>query len=279
MYKLTVQNEKGETMELTHNPRYSVTSISGLTPVPAQISTSTMGISDGEYYNSAKLTKRNIVIQIYPAHPIDENRVNLYRYFKSKYRIRLYFKNEVRSVYIDGYVETCEGDLFAKTQMIQVSVICPNPYFIGVDNSAGIKLQNQIPLFEFPFSAPSGGVSLSEFVKEDAVFVNNGDEPSGMTFVFTFTGNVSGIKIQDKYTGNVFCVNYKFCSYDILKICTVKGAKEITLRRKGEEFNLINYITRDSQWLQTNIGENWFVLSGERNYTLEVTWKELYQGV
>ena len=58
---------------------------------------------------------------------------------------------------------------------------------------------------------------------EDAVFVNNGDEPSGMTFVFTFTGNVSGIKIQDKYTGNVFCVNYKFCSYDILKMFAAIG--------------------------------------------------------
>lgn len=102
MFKFGVQNDKGEALELTDNPNYNVVKITGLTPAGCTINTAAVTGMDGEELNSIRINKRNITITIIPEYPIEENRNALYRYFPEKKKIRLFYENSTRSVYIDG---------------------------------------------------------------------------------------------------------------------------------------------------------------------------------
>ena len=126
MYTLKVENQKGEILDLTGSPSYDVLKIDGLNPPSASINFSTMANFDGSIYNSAQLGNRNIVLTIKVYNPVETNRINLYKYFQMKKKIRVYYENNTRSVYADGYVETFENDYFTINQTIQISILCPN---------------------------------------------------------------------------------------------------------------------------------------------------------
>ena len=123
MFKFSVQNDKGEALELTDNPNYNVVKITGLTPAGCTINTAAVTGMDGEELNSIRINKRNITITIIPEYPIEENRNLLYRYFPEKKKIRLFYENDTRSVYIDGYVESMEIDLFVIRETFQISIL------------------------------------------------------------------------------------------------------------------------------------------------------------
>ena len=104
MYKFTVENKYGEQMELTNNHRYTITEIDGLYPPDAVINTTKNANMDGSVFNSSSVSNRAITITLSINSPAEANRLLLYRYFKTKYPVRIYYKNGERDVYIDGYV-------------------------------------------------------------------------------------------------------------------------------------------------------------------------------
>ena len=101
MYKLKVENKYGEQMELTKNPRYTISSVDGLYPPESVINTTKVANMDGSVYNSSYVNDRQITITMAINGPAEENRLHLYKYFKTKYPVRLYYENDVRNVYID----------------------------------------------------------------------------------------------------------------------------------------------------------------------------------
>ncbi|MDE7094681.1 MAG: phage tail family protein, partial [Oscillospiraceae bacterium] len=129
MFTLKIENTRGEIFELTNNEQdYAIVGVSGLTRPDTTVNTSS-GVSDGEYYNSSKVGMRNIVIDILLRGDIETNRQRLYRIFPLKTACTVYFKNYNRDVKIKGYVEVLDGDLFVEQEQIQISIICPQPYF------------------------------------------------------------------------------------------------------------------------------------------------------
>lgn len=282
MYSLSVKNEQERILQLTNNQNYSVISITGLNPPTATINTSTMPNFDGATYNSARVNTRNIVITIIPEAPVESNRVALYKFFKTKHWCRLFYKNNQRDVYIDGYVETMEFDAFSQKQQIQISILCPRPYFVGIVDAKS-TLDRVVPLFELPVSIPSEGVELSKYCENEPLKVlNRGDVDAGMIFTFSFAGNTKKLTIRDKYTKQLFSVEYDFQPYDTLKIDTNRGNKSVTLLRNSQELNLINYMTVDSVWLQAGIGENELEVradQGIEKIEAAVEWMNLYEGV
>lgn len=131
MYEITIENRYGEKLCLTDTSDY-ITKATGLGPVNSNIVTTTVANYGGEQYVSSRKQKRNIVLTIYVRNQVEENRIKLYRYIRSHDWIRVYYKNGTRDVYIDGYVESAEVDLFTQTQTMQVSIICPQPNFIDI---------------------------------------------------------------------------------------------------------------------------------------------------
>lgn len=113
--------------------------ITGLDPVKASISTSEYGDTPGESLTQTHTPKRNIVLTLGPnpdwvTWNITQLRQYLYTFFIPERPTKLTFiSDELPTVEIEGYVESVEANLFSKDPEIQVSIICPQPYFSAAD--------------------------------------------------------------------------------------------------------------------------------------------------
>ena len=151
-FTLKIENTKGEIFELTHNTRdYVVADVQGLTRPPTTINTSACAGIDGSFFNSARMEQRNIVIDLILRGDIEGNRQRLYRIFPAKTPCTVYFKNRNRDVKIKGYVETLEGDIFAAREQMQISIICPKPFWQDME-TIYTELSSMVNRFRFPFS-------------------------------------------------------------------------------------------------------------------------------
>ena len=169
-------------MTLTEEKGFNVISVTGLTPAAAIINTDGMATGDGDIFNSSKVGKRNIVITMaYKSGvSVEQERIKLYQIFKTKQWVRIFYKNESRDVFIDGYVETFEGDLFQRGQMAAVSILCPDPFFKNVEDT-NTTFTAVIPMLEFPVEFPEEGIPFSELrVYDEKSVYNAGDTETGV---------------------------------------------------------------------------------------------------
>jgi Phage tail protein len=116
-----------------------ITNIDGLDPVKASVNTSPFGSVDGEAYTGSNVLSRNIVLTLHP-NPDWDNwtseilRKLLYSYFMPKRATRLVFYSDDQvPVEIFGIVESVEANPFSKDPEFQVSIICPDPYFVALE--------------------------------------------------------------------------------------------------------------------------------------------------
>jgi hypothetical protein len=124
----------------TQTDPIQIRKITGLEPVKANINTSPYGSMDGESFNGASVPKRNIVITVglnpdWNVWTPEALRRLLYSYFMPKQQVRLVFRSDddFPPVEIFGYTENVEPNIFSKDSEIQISVICPDPYFTSVE--------------------------------------------------------------------------------------------------------------------------------------------------
>ena len=136
--------ESAPTLPLSDNGReetdlIQIRDITGLDPVKAAINTSPFGSVDGVAFTGANVpTSRNIVLTLHPnpdwnTWSYESLRRLIYSYFMPKLLTRLLFRsNDMPPVEIYGYVEDVSVTQFAQDVEIQVSIICPDPYFTAV---------------------------------------------------------------------------------------------------------------------------------------------------
>jgi hypothetical protein len=133
MFTLKIKNNRGEIYELTHNRRqYSILDITGLTLPQCNVNMISSAGQDGGEYSSSHLNPRNIVITLALEGDIETNRQLLYTIFPPHSPVTVYYQTFNRDLYIDGYLESIDGSLFAQRETMQISIICPDPYFRGV---------------------------------------------------------------------------------------------------------------------------------------------------
>lgn len=285
MLRCWVETDNGQKLELTQNSEYEVINIEGLNPVGATINTYKIGVSDGEHYNSSYVNMRNIVFYIVPryhSNDIETNRLFLYRYFRPKHKVRLYFQHDSRDVFIDGYVETFETSLFSQLQQFQISVICPQPYFLDISTAQGdfTQIEN---FFEFPFAIEKEGIEFSRFGQIDDIYItNNGEVETGVIIKLYAFGSVNGIELYLNDTQYFKLGDLSLETGDILTINTNKGEKSVMLLRNGVEINCINYVAKGSTWFTLEIGENKIskiIQSGMESINIDVGYYIKYIGV
>lgn len=160
--KVLVTNYLSETLELElTSPEKSgvyVKSITGIGSGKANISTTELASDDGGIYNSARAETRNIVINLgmydtlidHPEWSIEDSRHLIYKYFPKKKFVTLTFITDRHSVFITGYVESNEDDIFSKEENANISIICPDPNFYSLDQEVN-WMGGIISRFEFPF--------------------------------------------------------------------------------------------------------------------------------
>lgn len=282
MYRLIVENMKGEKLELTNNPAYTIISIDGLYPSSATINTNTMSNMDGERFNSSRVNKKNIVIELVVESPAEENRIKLYQYIKTKQYIKLYYENEARKVYIEGRVESMPIQFFEMKQKVQISIICPSPFFRNVENTV-VNFSSVIDLFEFPFSIAEEGIPFSELkLGVEKSIVNNGDVEDGVIIELVATGLVLNPKIYNSGTYEHFFLNIEMQAGDKITINTRKGEKGVVLFKDGIETNIISKMAIGSSWFQLQPGNNAFIYEADEypeNLSCIFIQTNLFEGV
>lgn len=117
-----------------------IRNIEGLGPVDATVNTTPYGSMDGESYAGSGVLSRNIVLTLglnpdWNTWTMERLRRLLYRYFIPKQPTKLVFHSddEFPTVEITGIVESVDPTLFTKDVEIQVSIVCPDPYFRATD--------------------------------------------------------------------------------------------------------------------------------------------------
>ncbi len=282
MFRLWVENEKNEKAELTNSPFYESIAIDGLLPPKATFNSTSVAGKDGEIPNSAKVGIRDISITVKPAYPVEENRQRLYRYFKLKKEVKLYFKNENRDLLIAGKVEGFDGSLFEQKQTIIIDIRCFDPYFKDSKESA-VNMASVIDLFEFPFAIDKTGIEFSRLDKALTQSIYNaGDTDTGLIIELTASGEVINPTVYNVDTREYFGLNITMQYGDLIRINTNAFNKKVELVRYGETRNIINNILKGNKWFQITPGDNLFTYqceSGEEFLNFKFIYSNLYEGV
>ena len=285
MYTLKIKNTNGETFELSHDyDNYYITGVQGLTPPATNINTAKAGIIDGTFFNSASVEERNIVITLVLNGDIEANRQKLYRIFPRKTPCTIFFKNENRDVKIQGYVETIESDLFVKREQVQISIICPRPYFEDLAVICA-ELSKSLALFEFPFSIEvSEPIPISEITDYPLCeIVNSGDTECGCVIDIDVHAAIQGLKIMNMQTEQFFFLDTAFVNHDRIRINTNSGQMGVRMERGGSSYNILNTVGENSTWLRLVPGLNRFTYTIDDGDTGDVdisfTATLLYGGV
>lgn len=284
MFTLIVENQKGESLQLTQcESQYQIVSVAGLTPPKANLYTNIIANMQGAKFKSSRVETRNIVITLRLNGDVEGNRQNLYRFFISGGWCKVYYKNENRNVYIEGYVDTVDGDLFSISEQIQISIVCMNPYFKNL-----FDVYNDISKifagFIFPFSIDEQGVIFSGYdLYREAEIINSSDIECGMIITFRATAdNISNPTLFDVDTRESMVLNLTMNAGDEVIVNTNKGQKTVTKIVNGVRSNAINTFGIGSTWMQLKPGVNKFYYSANDSMqflNVEIKHNILYEGV
>ncbi len=212
--KVVITNYLGETVEYKiegvqadDESGLFITSIDGLGPVKATINMMDLATTNGQLYNSARLSGRNIVIKALftEATSIEEARLLSYKYFPIESKVNIKIVTDFRTAETDGYVESNEPDIFSEREGCQISILCEKPYFNGGTES--MTFRKIKPTFTFPFgngSLTEKEIMLSTVTSEGnyTEYIYNGDIETGITvnadiLPSDFTSKVTGISVSD----------------------------------------------------------------------------------
>lgn len=264
MYKLSVQNKYGQILNLTNNTAYTVESIDGISPPDATINTTKNANSDGSSFNSASVNERQIVITLAINQPAEDNRINLYKFFKSKYPVRIFYQNESRDVYIDGFCQSIPVGFFQKKQKAVITILCPAPFFSSVQSEA-TNFSNVQALFEFPFTI-SEPIPFSEIISDmEKTIVNNGDVETGGEIFLKASGPLTNPAIYDTGKNVFFKLILSMAEGDEVYINTRKGQKTVLFTHEGVTTNIIGNLVQGSSWFVFEPGDNLFMITALTN--------------
>lgn len=306
IYSIVVTNYLGDRIKLElGKPDISgflIKSITGLGPAKANVNTTEVSTNDGSLFNSARLSQRNIVLDmvfintVY-GESIEDLRQKSYKYFPLKKSVELTIETDNRYVKTTGYVESNEPNIFSSQEGTQISIICPDPYFYsaGEDGNNVTNFYSIDPMFEFPFSNESLDDPLLVFgkiqIKTEGVITYHGDSEIGVMIYIHAIGPATNINIYNTETREVTRINTEKISSltgkgivasDDIVINTAKGEKSITLIREGVSYNILNCLDKNTDWFTLAKGDNIFAFtadSGVTNLQFRVENKVIYEGV
>ena len=298
-------------MELT-NPDacgFTIRDIDGIGPTKSNINIYDVPSIDGGLFNSARTQARNIVLKLgytwmttgdHTTPLIEDARHLSYKYFPLKRKVRLEFITDYRTLYIDGYIESNEPDIFSKDEVTSISIMCPDPNFYASETEYGlINYPNQNE-FEFPFDNNSLEDKLIEFssiygsdscmidyegdnvtgVKMELYFVH--DLPKSQLMTLSFINKIKSTVITIDPNKIVRTSKFPICHGDRIIINGKPGSKCVEFHRLKQVHNVFNAIKLEDDWPTLYPGENTVVLrAGGSTDAIKgrVIFNTLYDGV
>lgn len=258
---------KTNTIDFSTDRNFCLYKIDGLCPPSATLNFSTIANVDGTVYNSGRINQRNLVLYVKIFPDVETNRNILYKHFPIGQKVRIFYRNDIHNVYIDGYVESFECDLFTNNEVAQISIICNDPYFRSVEKSTTV-ISVVHDYFEFPFSIPvDDPIVISDRNYYVEGVVNPGIIPTGMTVEFEAIGyNVLNPWLENKTTGQKMIVNAEIDTGEKIIVNTNKHNLSVTkVFTDGRKENILNSMGDGFQWVQLAAGENRIAVGSDQN--------------
>ena len=248
--------------------------IDGLGPVDASVNTSSYGQIDGESYSGSSIGKRNIVLTIgFNPNWIDQRieslRAILYKYVMPKSRVRMRFTStHMPTVEIFGYVESCEPNIFSQDPEMQVSIICPEPYFKDVSATVVNGVTQAI--------GATTGDDIDYEGSVDAGFVLYVEKGSGSDY----TGPmhvVNAAPNQEFFLLSEVTVN----ATDYVDLSTLVGGKYVrkAFVAGGPSQNIMRYVSASSTWSLLKPGVNEFRVLAAAGLSWTMRYHNRYGGL
>lgn len=144
------------------NDLIQIQNINGVDPVKASVNTSPYGSVVGTSYTGSSIPSRNIVLTLKPNPNWDtwtyaKLRRLLYSYFMPKLIVRLvFYSDDMVPVEIYGVVEGVDVNIFSKEPLVQVSIICPDPYFTALNPTVLVGVNDELKTFVYNGNVESG---------------------------------------------------------------------------------------------------------------------------
>lgn len=315
---VTIKNFVGEelTLRLTDPEPYSgliISKIDGLGPAKANVNVTDISTTDGGFYNSARLDKRNIVMDLLFAFPegsnlIEDARLFTYRFFPVKKPLILIIETDRRIVKTEGYVESNDPNVFDKASGTHISIICPDPYFHSYESGMTTTFSSLTNDFFFPFYGtgptyePNDSETnmyylgyfgtLNDSISKEIFY--EGDAETGIVIKIHAKGDASNPSIYNLKTDEFMSIDTsKLASLvndghsdlidgDDIIITTIKGQKSAILNREGAYYNILNCLDRNVDWLTLYQGYNNFYYTaetGSTNLDVSITNDVIFEGV
>lgn len=297
-----VTNYMGESLTIPliwNGGPFEIEKIEGLGPPKATVNTTEIATNDGSKFNSARATERNVVVHLilHGAPTIEDARQLSYKYFPVKKPLQLEIETDNRCCVVEGYPESNEPNIFSENEDIQVSIVCPNPYWksAGDNGIREVVFHGVTPNFEFPFSnesltEPKIEFGIIERRKENIVYYD-GDAEQGITIIIEAIGTVKNLTIYNVRTREKMAISHdELVSFtgsgivngDTITISTVKGHKSIELLRNGVTTNILNCIGKDDDWFMLSKGDNIFGYTADEGsdyLDFKINYSSLYEGI
>lgn len=206
---------------------------------------------DGGSYQGRRVAKRNVVItfELNPNYALGETvsglREMLYKAFMDPLvdadHLKLNLHDDELGIrYLVGYTEKFETELFAQENLVQISLLCPDPYIRDV---------NKIVLSE-----PNGWTTVP--------FTYRGTADTGFETEIVVTAPTSTLTLENN--GKTMIFTRSLFAGDVITLNTNRGSRTLNLNRPGEgSLPLIGDLSPLSPWLMLHSQSNLMKVYGE----------------
>lgn len=269
-----------------------ITSIEGLGPVNANVSTTEFASLDGGVINSVHQGCRNIVtsFRLLGNPSVESCRNVIYALFPVKQTVTYIIETELHTVYTSGVVESVTPNIFTDAATVDVSLICSDPKFYDYTSGIITTFSGTQACFSFPF----GNNSLAEnlimfsnliFLQEQNIFFDGYDN-DGINIHINVTGSCGDISIYNLTAKESLTLSSSivqqltgsgFESGDEITVSTRAHNKHITLLRNGQQVNILHCFVYGSSWLKLIQGDNLYSYTASINPTLLSMYIEYFQ--
>lgn len=279
--KLEFISARGEVLPLSHNNRFKLSHVDGITLTEVDISTTTNPTIDGDIVNNTRVIARPITLDISIEREVESTARYILRYIKTKMKGTLRRTQDGRTMQISGIVESISLPRFTSAATMQISMHCSQPFWEDIENTSE-EIAEVLDLFYFTDKPddmlyfPEEGIAFGEIdMNRTKVLTNEGDAAVGMEIHITALNTVKNPIIYNS-DGQYFGVDITLQSGDEIIITTGKGNKTLTLNGA----NIISKRREGSTWLQLELGENEFTIDSEDgtegNMYFTVVYKQRY---
>lgn len=262
MFSLRLENESGNIVDINDENRYVVTAVSGLNPPSATLFTSKSPNRKGSKFNGSTLDERNIVVTIKILGDIEANRNALYSWVDTEQYCKVYYKNGVKSVFCEGYVQDCPIDFFTDNEVVSVAIVCPDPYWRELQEISA-EISAIIKHFTFAFAIDSAGIPFSTLRESTTASILNAGAETGARISIKSNGEISNIALFDANdTTRIFRINTTIQAGEVVIIDTDASPKTCKLYKPdGTVENILRYVGANPTWFTIKRGINTFGFS------------------